>query len=253
MPTQTSITEEVVRPESGGLLCTFAPSDPTDPPDAPSASSVAIPRPASKIRVDRELIADLAARGATAALFSWLAYGVGSDVIATGRLSGLFYLFNELLVVVLVLTRRFSSEVDRSSLARGATLIGTLGPLLARPDPRGVLPAEPLVLPLAFVGLAIVLAGKMSLGRSFGTLPANRGVVVSGMYRLVRHPIYLGYLFIHLSFLLSNASLWNLLVLVAADGALFVRAITEEAVLVKDRHYSDYRQLVRWRIVPGVF
>ena len=40
----------------------------------------------------------------------------------------------------------------------------------------------------------LVEDGKLSLGRSFGLMPANRGVVSTGMYRLVRHPIYLGYL-----------------------------------------------------------
>ena len=44
------------------------------------------------------------------------------------------------------------------------------------------------------IGLAVVIVGKMTLGRSFGVVPANRGVVVGGPYRLVRHPIYTGYL-----------------------------------------------------------
>lgn len=204
-------------------------------------------------RRDWEFVSDVAARVTTATLFSWLAYRVGSDVIQTGQLSGLFYIFNELLVVVFVLTRRFGSDIDRSFFARGATFVGTLGPMLAQPDARYIVATEGFVLPLAFVGLAVLIAGKMSLGRSFGTLPANRGVVISGAYRLVRHPIYLGYLFVHLSFLLSNASPWNAFVVVFADCALFVRAIAEEAVLTKDPDYRQYQHLVRWRIIPGVF
>ena len=31
-------------------------------------------------------------------------------------------------------------------------------------------------------------------------MPANRGVVSTGLYRLVRHPIYLGYLITHAGF-----------------------------------------------------
>ena len=44
-----------------------------------------------------------------------------------------------------------------------------------------------------------VIAGKITLGRSFGIVPANRGVVTAGR-TLVRHPIYTGYLVSHLAF-----------------------------------------------------
>ena len=69
------------------------------------------------------------------------------------------------------------------------------------------------------VGLLIVVAGKVSLGRSFGLTPANRGIVSTGVYRLVRHPIYLGYLITHVGFVAANATAWNAVLLVAADLA----------------------------------
>ena len=42
------------------------------------------------------------------------------------------------------------------------------------------------------VGLIIMVIGLASLGRSFGIMPRARGLVQSGLYRWVRHPIYLG-------------------------------------------------------------
>ena len=197
--------------------------------------------------------ADLAARAAVATLFLWLAYRIGVDVLETGRLSLLPYLFNELLVVVLTVTRRYAVHVDRSSMARVATIVATFGPLVAQPDARYVVFAESAVLPLSVLGVAIVVAAKLSLGRSFGLLPANRGIVSSGVYRVVRHPIYLGYLFTHLSFLMANASPWNALVLVLADFALFIRVGAEERVLSVDQGYRKYCALVRWRVVPGIY
>ena len=196
---------------------------------------------------------DVGGRVATAAMFSWFAYQIGLNTVETGRLSGLVYLSNELLVVILVVSRRFAHEVDRTAFARIAAMTGTLGPLLARPDGRYAMAPESFLLPLAFFGLVIVIAGKLSLGRSFGTLPANRGIVSSGAYRMVRHPIYLGYLFVHLSFLIANATPWNVFVLVFSDCFLFVRTIIEERTLDKDAGYRDYMYLVRWRIIPGVF
>jgi protein-S-isoprenylcysteine O-methyltransferase Ste14 len=102
-------------------------------------------------------------------------------------------------------------------------------------------------------GLFFVVLGKMSLGRSFGLAPANRGVVSSGLYRFVRHPIYFGYLITHAGFVLANPGTRNLLVLMATDVALLLRAIREENTLAADPQYRDYMQRVRWRVIPGIF
>jgi len=99
----------------------------------------------------------------------------------------------------------------------------------------------------------IVVMGKLSLGRSFGLVPANRGIVSTGVYRFVRHPIYLGYLITHVGFVVANPAGWNLLVLAGADVALLLRAVCEERTLALDDAYQDYMQRVRWRIVPGLF
>jgi protein-S-isoprenylcysteine O-methyltransferase Ste14 len=91
------------------------------------------------------------------------------------------------------------------------------------------------------------------LGRSFGLVPANRGIVSSGLYRVVRHPIYLGYLVTHCGFVIANPLNWNLAVLIVADAALMFRAVLEERTLSKDSEYRAYMQRTRWRIVPGLF
>jgi protein-S-isoprenylcysteine O-methyltransferase Ste14 len=93
----------------------------------------------------------------------------------------------------------------------------------------------------------------VALGRSFGLVPANRGVVAAGPYRLVRHPIYLGYLVTHLAFVVANPLWWNVWMLGVADTALVVRLLYEERTLARDARYVNYRERVRWRLVPGVF
>jgi protein-S-isoprenylcysteine O-methyltransferase Ste14 len=103
------------------------------------------------------------------------------------------------------------------------------------------------------VGLALVIVGKMTLGRSFGVAPANRGVVVRGPYGFVRHPIYTGYLIIHVAFLAANPSPWNFAMITIADVALVFRALMEERVLSADETYQGYCQRVGWHLVPGVF
>jgi protein-S-isoprenylcysteine O-methyltransferase Ste14 len=84
-------------------------------------------------------------------------------------------------------------------------------------------------------------------------MPANRGVVSSGLYRVVRHPIYAGYLITHVAFLVANPSVRNIAVLVAADVALVVRSLYEERTLRCDDGYAAYCRMVRWRLLPRVF
>jgi protein-S-isoprenylcysteine O-methyltransferase Ste14 len=127
-----------------------------------------------------------------------------------------------------------------------------VSPLLIRPGAVGGLIPEIVAAVISAIGLIIVIAGKLSLGCSFGLLPANRGVIEGGMYRLIRHPIYLGYLLNHFPYLLSHPSAWNAAVLVAGDTALIVRAFYEEQTLSLDPQYARYRETVRWRLVPGV-
>jgi protein-S-isoprenylcysteine O-methyltransferase Ste14 len=106
---------------------------------------------------------------------------------------------------------------------------------------------------LSCAGLCVVIAGKITLGRSFALLPANRGVVSKGVYRIVRHPIYMGYLVTHVAFLVASPSLWNIVALLAADAALLARAACEERTLARDPEYREYLTRVRWRVAPGVF
>jgi len=149
--------------------------------------------------------------------------------------------------------RRSASTVDRSLRARVLTTISTLGPPLLVPGGAVALVPEAGTVAISCAGLCIVIAAKMTLGRSFALLPANRGIVSTGLYALVRHPIYMGYLVTHVAFLAANPTLWNVAALCVADTALLARAKCEEETLAKDAKYRDYQTRVRWRVAPGLF
>ena len=197
--------------------------------------------------------ADLGARFVVIALFTWMAIKIGGDFLATGRLTGLLLLASETLVVVLTVLRRTTTTVDRSYRARVLTAFSMLGPVMVRPSAAFSMAPEAATVLLSAIGLSVVIAGKLSLGRSFGLMPANRGVVSSGLYRLVRHPIYMGYLITHTGFVAANPTVWNIAMLVGADLALMWRAVCEEQTLSRDAAYREYQQVVRWRVLPGVF
>jgi protein-S-isoprenylcysteine O-methyltransferase Ste14 len=197
---------------------------------------------------------ELASKAAIVTLFSMMAMRLATDFAINGHVTGLLLVASEALVVVLTVFRRSAGIVDRSLRARLLTLFSMFGPPLVRPAATiAPMASEALTVLVSAIGLLIVIVGKVSLGRSFGLTPANRGVVSSGVYRVVRHPIYLGYLITHIGFVAANPLDWNIAVLAAADIALILRAILEEQTLANDVAYRHYMQRVRYRLLPGLF
>ena len=201
----------------------------------------------------RRDLAETFGKAAIVSLYTLMAVRLGVDFLETGRLTGLLLLASETLVIILTVFRRAPAVIDRSFRARGLAVLSLLGPLAVRPANTGAFVPGSWTVAVSAAGLLVVIAGKLSLGRSFGLMPANRGVVCTGLYRIVRHPIYVGYVVTHLAFLAEHPSAWNIAVLAIGDIALMARAACEEATLARDARYREYQARVRWRIVPGVF
>jgi protein-S-isoprenylcysteine O-methyltransferase Ste14 len=185
-------------------------------------------------------------------LFFALAWRLLGDFLETSRATDLLLLVGEALVVVLTCLRRPASVVDRRPVVRLVTAVSMTFPLLSQPARVAPIIPEAAAAMLLGLGLLVVVGGKISLGYSFGLLPANRGVMERGLYRVVRHPIYLGYLLTHIPFLAAHPSAWNAAVLLAGDAALIVRALYEEETLGRDPQYVRYCQAVKWRLLPGI-
>jgi protein-S-isoprenylcysteine O-methyltransferase Ste14 len=201
----------------------------------------------------RELCSDFVARAVVGSLFALLSINLVADFARTHRATGLLLLVSESLVVVLTIIRRRARLVDRSPQAAIATAVSLVGPSLVRASQYASLVPDVATIVVSAIGLMVVIAAKLTLGRSFGIAPANRGVVVAGPYGFVRHPIYAGYLVTHVAFLCAYPSPWNLTVLLLSDAALIFRALCEERVLSSDRTYQTYCRRVAWHLVPGVF
>jgi protein-S-isoprenylcysteine O-methyltransferase Ste14 len=155
--------------------------------------------------------------------------------------------------VVLIVFRRPARQVDRSLAARVVTALSMIGPPLLRAGAEAPLLPDGVTAAVSSAGLALVIAAKLTLGRSFGLVPANRGVVDGGPYGLMRHPIYAGYVVSHLAFLAAHPTAANVALILCADTALIVRALYEERTLLGDERYQSYCARVGWHLVPGVF
>ena len=204
-------------------------------------------------RLRKTGLPDLAARATIVVFFAMMSMNLLQEFLRTGHVTGLLLLVSESMVVVLTVARRRAAFVDSSAKAATVTMVSLSAPFMLRTADNAGLAPDTLTMLISAVGLIIVVASKITLGRSFGLVPANRGVVVRGPYTFVRHPIYAGYLVTHVAFFLAQATSWNMAVILIGDGTLIVRALMEERILSRDAAYGSYCQRVSWHLVPGVF
>lgn len=89
-----------------------------------------------------------------------------------------------------------------------------------------------------------------------GTIEVYEGqkVVSAGLYGLVRHPMYMGALFLFVGMSLGLGSWWDLLVFALVMPALIWRIFDEEKLLTKDLPgYAEYKNKVRYRLIPYIW
>ena len=180
-------------------------------------------------RITRAGLATAATNVALAALYVLFASAQLQSFLRRPRASVLLIVAIETLFAIFFLLRRQATAASTSFVAWASTTAGTLLPLLIRPvpDARDLLVAQLVQV----AGGALGVASILSLNRSLGLLPANRGVRVNGAYRLVRHPLYAAYLVTHLGYVASNFSIANVVAMTAALGAQLVRIRGEEQLL----------------------
>jgi protein-S-isoprenylcysteine O-methyltransferase Ste14 len=208
----------------------------------------------SLVRTPRwQLILRVGANVVGAASAAVFAYSSLHFYLQSHRPIGIVFSVQQTLVAVAYLIRRPARRVTRRlddwCLAFAGTFIG----VLMRPD--GEHPAWGIWAGtvLQLVGVAVVLACILTLGRSFGFAAADRGVVTRGAYTVVRHPMYACYLLLESGYLLQSLSVRNAAIVVIGTLCNGGRALAEERLLATNRDYLAYRRRVRRRVVPGVW
>ena len=101
-------------------------------------------------------------------------------------------------------------------------------------------------------GVTLTQVSRIYMGRSFGVLPANRGIVSKGPFRWVRHPIYFGWLILSIGYAMSFASERNVLLIAFTLPFMVWRISQEEKHLSADPEYRRYMDRVRYRLWPGI-
>ncbi len=196
---------------------------------------------------------DSAEKYIMATVFFFFAYRMIHSYVDSGSPVTLIYLIDQLVVLTFILVRRPPKELSLRIDDWILGFAGTLFAILISP-PSGAPLAPPIVVTgLLMTGFAVHVSAKFALRRSFGVVAANRGIKATGLYRFVRHPMYLGYVVSQIGILLAGPTLANILI-VGICWLLFIKRIdAEERLLLRDEVYRDFALRTRYRIMPGVY
>jgi len=134
--------------------------------------------------------------------------------------------------------------------------LGMMGGLLWLLYLRSLFSVSPIVIGLQFVAVCLFFWARITFGRrSFhvGANPTEGGLVRSGPYRYIRHPIYTALCLFTGAGVAAHLSWKSGLALALIFGFALVRIFCEETLVTQK--YPEYRDYAArsWRMIPGVF
>lgn len=203
--------------------------------------------------------------GLIAVLKAWALVGMTAGVIAAGGADratwmklgyfGSGVLFFGLVATMYVLRKRPIRRVA-NSLEGSVALLGSYIMLPVAFSPTVLIDewvwmTANLLLTVGTAGAALALA---SLGRCFGIFPEARGLVTHGLYRFVRHPMYLFEFAAFLGVLLPVLTPINALLYGVFAAMQLARMVFEEQALASSfpDAYPAYARRTA-RLIPGLY
>jgi len=158
---------------------------------------------------------------------------------------------HNLVMLTLILVRRQHAAIDRSIFRQFVALVAFFSGIAFVKHPTDALLGWSQG--IMFVAMVLGAITLFNLGRSFGILIAVRKVKTGGLYRVVRHPMYLTDILWRVGYLAGNLCWPNAAIFVASSACYVYRAMLEEKFLSQFPEYQEYKRKVRYRFVPGVF
>ena len=106
---------------------------------------------------------------------------------------------------------------------------------------------------VAYAMYAEVMRENVWLSRTV-EVQENQQVVSTGLYGVVRHPMYAATLLLFLSMQLVLASLWSFVIMLIYIPIIALRIRNEEQVLERElKGYTEYKQRVRYKVIPFIW
>jgi len=106
---------------------------------------------------------------------------------------------------------------------------------------------EPWYVGLMIAGTVVIILGVFSLRRSFSIMAEVREPVYNGIYRLTRHPMYLGSMISSAGLFLYYFSFLNIFIFIIFAACQFIRAgLEEKKIAAVFPEYARYAGRVGW-------
>jgi protein-S-isoprenylcysteine O-methyltransferase Ste14 len=108
------------------------------------------------------------------------------------------------------------------------------------------------------VGIGLAISMLVVIQNSYAavniTVESGQTLVSSGLYGLVRHPMYTGNIIMMVGVPLALGSYWGLILIIPGMLVLVLRIRDEEKLLTHELSgYREYTQKVRYRLLPYVW
>jgi protein-S-isoprenylcysteine O-methyltransferase Ste14 len=110
------------------------------------------------------------------------------------------------------------------------------------------------VLIAAGIGFAMLVIVQNNYAAATVTVETGQSVASTGVYKVVRHPMYVGNVIMMVGIPLALGSYWGLLLVIPGVLVLVSRIRDEEKMLTEELGgYREYMQRVRYRLLPYVW
>ena len=152
-------------------------------------------------------------------------------------------------------------ETTQKGVVAASGLIFIIGFVLAGLDFRFGWTKMPLAVTIiavilflfSYILLAFVLRQNEYLSRTI-EVQENQKVVDTGLYGVVRHPMYMATIIMFLSMPLILGSLVSFIIFLAYPIVIAIRIKNEEQVLSEQLDgYAEYKQKVKYKVIPFIW
>lgn len=190
----------------------------------------------------------------------WRGWAFLAVLVLSGWVSSIYFLRNN----PAVLLRRLPTAEERpqqKAIAVGVLLLWTAMIVVSALDHRfkwSVVATEVSLAGDVLVALGLAAIGLVLVQNNHAAVTVrveeNQQLVSTGLYGLVRHPMYTCNALLLVGIPLALGSFWGLIFLIPGIVLFALRIRDEEKVLVVELNgYPDYMQKVRYRMLPGIW
>ncbi|PKK91859.1 MAG: hypothetical protein CVV64_00070 [Candidatus Wallbacteria bacterium HGW-Wallbacteria-1] len=163
-----------------------------------------------------------------------------------------FFLHNMLLLSIIII-RKDHVAVSRSYLDHFTAIFAFFSGLLfleqVTENSNLLLISRTIIIIALLTGMASLL----NLGRSFGILVALREFRTTGLYSVVRHPMYLTDILWKTGMIFKKPCPVNYMIFILTVSCYLFRASREEVFLSQWKEYREYREKVKYRFIPWIY